>query len=110
MSDENKVVDLEEWKRAQSDRATREEIEDLQEQLNQIMHTFDLTPQPYFMSLEEMLGTPKNLTHHTMELGDVVDSLTESMIALDRLGHPELGEKVSDVLSTIFFRLDDEDV
>ena len=103
------IIDLKSWKKDKEAREEQKEIDELRDRLSGLMSTFDLTPQPYFMSLEEMLSAQPNLTHHNMDMGDVVDSLTNVMIALDRLNHDDLGERVSDILSDIFFRMDDED-
>jgi hypothetical protein len=104
------IIDFQTWKKEKKDREDQEEIDTLKNRLSGLMSTFDLTPQPYFMSLEEMLSVQPNLTHHNMDMSDVVDTLTNAMIALDRLNHDDLGARVSDILSDIFFRMEDEDI
>jgi enoyl reductase-like protein len=102
------IIDFKAYVKEKKDKEDQEELDALKARVSSLMSTLDLTPQPYFMSLEEMTMA-SNLTHHSMDMSDIVDAMTQIMIALDRLGHDDLGEKMSNILSDIFFRLEDED-
>ena len=59
-----------------------------------------MSPQPYFMTLDEMNMLSGDIKTET--LSEITDVLAETMLSLDVLGHKKWADRLGDILGDIF--------